>query len=623
MSLSFLGLRQPFELGVTSQELLGFQYVPLTRPKEIRVLYFDEKADQTTDGLIALRIAHITLAEIKENHRKYTALSYFWGTGAKDKVVKINGLGFKVTSTLESALRNIGNTDASGLFWIDAICINQNNVPEKNTQVAMMGEIYAAASVTLVWLGECNPAISEAIDMLEEARVFHNDFGVPAIDLNHTINDLNYNSVWQGVHVLLAVPWWRRMWVIQEIALGQRAMILCGTKTLMFQRLALGAEFAFKQNDMKHIFPVCENGFSNYWRVYTLMQYRMRKQEGNPILLQELLENNVSCEASDPRDMVFSLFGLATNTGGAPELTVDYGLPVEEVYLNIVKFHIREYESLDMICHGAHPKRHRNLASWVPDFSNLKETTSSSLATFSKSWPGNLYWYNASGTSIPNNDALAHGPGILRASAIFVDKIAHVGEMCWPGRFSELFKCLASWNSIIGASIGFERDYIGGGPVIDAFNRTICGDKARSGLRAPRGWRGLEALEEGIDIPNDFRLGPEVADEVRREAWVGDALQAVALRSHRRSLIITKTGYIGLGPPEVQEGDLVSILLGCSVPVILRPKGESWWFVGESFVCGIMDGEILKNTDIAGKETKSPGHEFASQQYHVEQISLV
>ncbi|KAH7372044.1 heterokaryon incompatibility protein-domain-containing protein [Cadophora sp. MPI-SDFR-AT-0126] len=600
-----------------------FQHVPLTRPKEIRLLYFDEKVDRTTDGLIALRIAHVTLAEVKVNLYNYFALSYVWGTDTNDKVVKINGLDFNVTLNLESALRNIGNEQDSGLFWIDAICINQNDVLEKNSQVAMMGEIYAAASLTLVWLGECNPAISEAIDMLEASQLVHAEGGLPAIDLNHTINSLNHKSAWKGVGELLAAPWWRRMWVIQEIALGQRAMILCGTEKLMFQKLALGAEFAFKQNGMNHIFPVCGNGFTNYWRVQYMLQYRMRKQRGEPILLQELLENSVAGEASNPRDMVFSLFGLATDTEGVPELVVDYQMPVEEVYANVVKFHVREYKSLDMICRSAHPKRHQNLPSWVPDFLNLKETTSTPLATLSRSWSGNLYRYNASGTSTPNNNALAHSPGILRASAIFIDKIAHVGEEFWPGKFAESLECLATWYRIIGATIGFEREYIGGGPVIDAFNRTLCGDKARSGLRAPRGWRGYEVVEKGIEIPDDFRLGSEVADEVRREAWEVDALQAIALQSRRRRLIITETGYIGLGPSEVKEGDFVSILLGCSVPVILRPKGEDWWFVGESFVCGIMDGEILDTTVMAGKETESPESEPASKRYQVEQILLV
>lgn len=623
MSLSFSTTELQSQSDFVSQKTLRFQYTPLARPKEIRLLYFDDKVDITTDGSIALRIAHTTLAEVKATPYNFAALSYVWGTDAHDRVIKINDLTFNVTPNLESALRNISKKQIAVFFWIDLICIDQNNGLEKNSQVAMMGEIYAAAILTLVWLGESNPAISEAIDMLEAANLAHDENGLPVVDLHHTVDNLNHISAWNGVGELLAVPWWRRMWVIQEIALGQRAMILCGTKTLMFQRLALGADFAFRHNGLSHIFPVCENGFTNYWRVQNMMEYRMRKQQDRPILLQELLENNVSCEASDPRDMAFSLFGLATDTEGAPELVVDYQMPVEEVYANVVKFVVRVSKSLDMICHSAHPKRNQNLPSWVPDFSNQKETTSTSLASFSRSWPGNPYWYNASGVSTPNSDALAHGPGVLRVSAIFVDKIAHVGEVCWPREFSELFDCLAAWCYITGSAIGFEQEYIGGGSIIDAFNRTLCGDKTRSGLRAQKGWRGYEALGKDMEIPDDFRLGPEVADEVRREAWVGDALQAVALRSHRRRLIITETGYLGLGPPEAKKGDFVSILLGCSVPVILRPKGDDWWFAGESFICGIMDGEILDITDIAGKEEESPESEPALKQYHVEQILLI
>jgi hypothetical protein len=568
-------------------------------------LYFDEGVEQTQYGEISLCIKNATLAELKVNKHTYTALSYAWGSGPDDKIVKIDGLDFSVTSNLESALRNICFVKGDGFLWIDAICINQSDIPEKNGQVTMMAEIYATASLTLVWLGECNSAISDAIDMLEAARVFNDGTGAPAIDLDHTIGEFRYIFAWKGVGELLAAPWWRRMWVIQEITLGQRAMILCGTKMLMFQRLAMGADVAFRERSLSHIFPVCKNGFTNYWRVHTMMRYRMRRQQDEPLLLPELLENNVSSEASNPRDMVFALVGLATDTNSAPELVIDYNMPVEDVYTNVVKFHIRQYKSLDMICHSAHPRKHQNLPSWVPDFLNLKETTAEPLATLSKSWPGNPYWYHASGTHTSNDSALTDShAGILCVSAIFVDKISHIGPECWPGDFSGLSNCLDIWRNIVHQAIGLEREYICGGSVIDAFNRTLCGDRKRSGLRATKGWRGYEALVSGMEIPGDFRLGSEVPEQVRREAWVGDALQAVALRSHRRQLITTEMGYIGLGPPRVKEGDFISILLGASVPVVLRQKGDKWWVVGESFVCGIMDGEVLGMTDMPSKETE-------------------
>lgn len=61
----------------------------------------------------------------------------------------------------------------------------------------------------------------------------------------------------------------------------------------------------------------------------------------------------------------------------------------------------------------------------------------------------------------------------------------------------------------------------------------------------------------------------------------------------QRSLIVSEKGYIGLGPAQVQSGDCLCILYGCSVPVILRPEGDHYLFVGEAYVHGAMHGEIM------------------------------
>jgi Heterokaryon incompatibility protein (HET) len=38
-------------------------------------------------------------------------------------------------------------------FWIDALCINQEDVSERNHQVRMIGKIYSQAQGIVAWLG--------------------------------------------------------------------------------------------------------------------------------------------------------------------------------------------------------------------------------------------------------------------------------------------------------------------------------------------------------------------------------------------------------------------------------------------------------------------------------------
>jgi hypothetical protein len=67
----------------------------------------------------------------------------------------------------------------------------------------------------------------------------------------------------------------------------------------------------------------------------------------------------------------------------------------------------------------------------------------------------------------------------------------------------------------------------------------------------------------------------------------------VSIRCARKRIFLTKGGYIGLGPADALIGDMVVILVGCNLPVILRPSSNQWRFVGESYMAGIMDGELI------------------------------
>jgi hypothetical protein len=132
--------------------------------------------------------------------------------------------------------------------------------------------------------------------------------------------------------------------------------------------------------------------------------------------------------------------------------------------------------------------------------------------------------------------------------------------------------------------------------MLDAFNRTITADMTRSGHKAQRGQRGLEVFMVGEhSIPDSYRSNQGLSDEERRDFWQEDSLAAVSLRASRRRFIVTKKGYLGLGLINVELGDAIVVIMGLSVPAVLRRNDdETWHFVGEVFVTGIMDGEVVE-----------------------------
>jgi hypothetical protein len=86
----------------------------------------------------------------------YSALSYVWGQEEPDYIANIGSYPIPIRQNLFAALRRL-RAHAAGkdyTVWIDALCIDQANTDERNSQVAMMGQIYSVCTSTLVWFGE-------------------------------------------------------------------------------------------------------------------------------------------------------------------------------------------------------------------------------------------------------------------------------------------------------------------------------------------------------------------------------------------------------------------------------------------------------------------------------------
>lgn len=63
---------------------------------------------------------------------------------------------------------------------------------------------------------------------------------------------------------------------------------------------------------------------------------------------------------------------------------------------------------------------------------------------------------------------------------------------------------------------------------------------------------------------------------------------------HSREPFVTREGYIGLGPQGMQAGDLCSILFGAQLHYILRRVSGRYVIFGESYIHGVMQGEISR-----------------------------
>lgn len=99
----------------------------------------------------------------------YECLSYAWGSASGPiQGITVDGKHFSIADVLDSALRHLRRPDEMRILWIDAVCINQADVAERNAQVAMMQDIYRGAKMVVAWLGPASATSDRAFSFLKE-----------------------------------------------------------------------------------------------------------------------------------------------------------------------------------------------------------------------------------------------------------------------------------------------------------------------------------------------------------------------------------------------------------------------------------------------------------------------
>ncbi|KAF2246247.1 HET-domain-containing protein, partial [Trematosphaeria pertusa] len=206
-------------------------------PLEIRLL--EILRPKSSRSIVNCRLITVSLDDAPE----YTALSYVWGPPSRTRNIRVNGRLMPVTTNLNSALRQfracLFNRHVSGSqlrrlpprFWIDAVCINQKDVEERNHQVQCMPTVYQRASSVLVWLSPRNGELSygmAAIGLTGRELSSSDDktnlkwmYDYPQL-WDHDCSNGVENEAWNAIDQLLRLNYWKRVWTLQERVLAKR-----------------------------------------------------------------------------------------------------------------------------------------------------------------------------------------------------------------------------------------------------------------------------------------------------------------------------------------------------------------------------------------------------------------
>ena len=464
------------------------------------------------------------------------------------------------------------------------------------------------------------------------------------------------------IRAFLRRPYWRRVWVIQEITLRARVTILCGARGEasweMLDRFLgrISRDGRFRGPELDHTLRLCAT--------------RTAKEQGKPIGLLQLLYETAACAATDDRDRVYAVLGLAFNV---PQYVSRprYDWTREAICVDITKTLVRFTRSPDIILAGGKsPDSWVQLPSWCPAYLHWPSTLASkSLSRYLSSQDeryrlGQLtVRWNTTGTSKATRDVAQFlSSGALSLKGIFISSILTLGASVSDSRavtHRTVSPQIASAEEMehLRAALGraitlyrkendehllrfletrklihtlFKLD--SDDPLWQTQYHWLETDVSRLSLLR---WRGLnQDLLVGGHSLKETALSMKLSFET--DGWpetMKDSTVAYAARemvplpatalptndamskivsAHVLSfedlvneglrLMTTDRNEVGWAHPDARPGDCVFLLAGCSMPAILRPRedGASYTVVGHAYLDGVMDNEVwqAKSNDL-------------------------
>lgn len=171
----------------------------------------------------------------------YHAISYTWGDTESNATILINNKKFRVRTNCEFVLKQAYWYDKSCYYWIDAICIDQEDLEEKSKQVMMMGNIYKSADHVLACVGahaDDSVLLYREVALMgaiRDIRVVHersHDFFKPLLTIFQRHGILTIRRFLHAARHFAKRPYFSRLWVVQELHHANQAYFLCGPDSL-------------------------------------------------------------------------------------------------------------------------------------------------------------------------------------------------------------------------------------------------------------------------------------------------------------------------------------------------------------------------------------------------------
>lgn len=382
-------------------------YNVLPSPKCIRLLNLEPALDTSSSSDITATLHTYLLAKAPP----YKALSYTWGNPYHDNLdniseedaesppefvqtIECNLRPHKVTQNLHNALTSFRRLGITGLFWIDALCINQSDHEERSSQVSQMGEVYSSAEVVVVWLGHDREGAADlawaATEFIPLIRSSDSTLLEPKAKSMFNPSSIYGDEDWQQVGLqenptyrLVKAScferhcrWSTRSWTLQEVMLAKNVQMVAGNYEFSLRNAMELAEICQAltwNNEIAHQMLLKDRSLEDpdaFWELRILralvtsfgrgIKYTLFGEDPGPIsALSYLLIASRKRFCFDKRDKIYSMLGIiavAFPEASIPQYIVpNYDISAQSVIIMVTTLMLRNAMVLDIISDTRQP----------------------------------------------------------------------------------------------------------------------------------------------------------------------------------------------------------------------------------------------------------------------------
>ncbi|USP81527.1 hypothetical protein yc1106_08801 [Curvularia clavata] len=632
-----------------------FRHRPLEEPRSIRVLELQPALNAFESIVCKLRT--LSLDDYPHGDANYTALSYTWDGQKPSCEIECDGRVMLITLNCDVAIRSLRSATKIQVLWIDSICIDQSDeaVVERSGQVALMGEIYKSAAKVVIWLGQSNRRVEDAMRKIKELAHIAQTANVgDRRAINYANRTSAQNAIREQIELisssklpltaerclpididtgithasddpfgpLFECSWFHRVWTIQECTLPayERVTLRCGTREISWAAVFLVADFL---KEARYRWGRHEEAMALQTRIVTYLichriegaREALNQNAGvlqNDPLMFSILENIRMKQATDPKDKIIGMYGLLQ------ELKIDfpspdYSLSVEEIFREATITSIKHDKKLHLLYQAPSDRRRESLASWVPDWEEVGFHPSDMRhavlgGQFAASEPGTF----VCSFSQDHKELILRGK-IVDTVVEKYEALPDTRSFSFEGENKHaerlILNHIASITMKSWVEVSRRADYPTGEPSKDALQRTLVYDQPKINADAVRDnafndWYDNMCLEDMDQVARRWRD----TESSRTRATTPDMALTWKLFgannfhplahtfSSKKCFFYTAKNYFGTAPDplpvSMMEGDKIAIIDGLEMPLLLRPAGDKYRLITHVYVHGIMHGEM-------------------------------